>query len=260
MSKLKIIDTIKGSFNLLKKDSTLIVLFIPPAIFSLLYQRITNYVSDLMFMQAFLSDGLLLPPVLPVLLLILSFVIGFFFRVWASAGTILKVTELEKGSKLGLKEALTKGLRKVPKLLVPAIISLAISVLTITSLATVYTDYPLSLLGTGPLVIVLRVAVGCLFVIGLYVLVRLYLYSPACVLENDFGLKTSWKLVKGNRWRLLAIFLIFWVMSWLFSAAWIIGPFLSGVIVGPFSVAAMTLIYFQLKQAKSGGEEHKESP
>jgi hypothetical protein len=79
------------------------------------------------------------------------------------------------------------------------------------------------------------------------------------VLENDFGLKTSWKLTKGNWWKLLSIFLIFWVMSWLFSAAWIIGPFISGVIVGPFSVAAMTLIYFQLKQAKSGGEEHKES-
>ena len=258
ISELKIIDTIKRSFTLLKKDSTLIVLFIPPAIFSLLYQRITNYLSDLMFMQAFLLDGPPLPPVLPVLLLILSFVIGFFFRVWASAGAILKVTELEKGSKLGLKEALSRGLRKVPRLLVPAIIILAISVLTIVSLATVYTNYPLLLLSTGPSVIVLRVAVGCLFVIGLYVLIRLYLYSPACVLENNYGLKTSWKLTKGNWWKLLAIFLIFWVMSQLFSAAWIIGPFLSGVIVGPFSVAAMTLIYLQLKEAESSKEEHKE--
>jgi len=259
MLRLKIIDTIKRSFSLLKKDSTFIVLFVPPAIFSLLYQRITNYLSDLMFMQAFLLDGQLLPPVLPVLLLILSFVIGFFLKVWASAGAILKVTELEKGGKLGLKEALTKGLRKVPKLLVPAIINSAVFFLMGASLATVYTDFPLSLLGTGPFVIVLRVAIGCLFVIGLYVLIRLYLYSPACVLENNFGLKTSWKLTKGNWWKLLAIFLIFWVMSRLFSAAWIIGPFLSGVIVGPFSAAAMTLIYFQLKQAKSSGEEYTES-
>jgi hypothetical protein len=258
MSKLKIIDTIKRSFNLLKKDATLIVPFILPAIFSLLSQRIiTNYLDNLWVSIDLFSPE---PPSMrPVLLFIICYIVSFLLGVWASAAAILKVTELEKGSKLGLKEALTKGLRKVPKLLVPAIISLAISVLTIASLATVYTDYPLSLLGTGPSVIVLRVAVGCLFVIGLYVLVRLYLYSPACVLENDFGLKTSWKLTKGNWWKLLSIFLIFWVMSWLFSAAWIIGPFISGVIVGPFSVAAMTLIYFQLKQAKSGGEEHKES-
>jgi hypothetical protein len=259
MSKLKIIDTIKRSFNILKKDPTLIVLFILPAIFSLLSQRITNYLSDLMFMQAFLLDATPLPPMLPVLLLILSFIISFFLKVWALAGAVLKVTELEKGGKLGLKEALSRGLKKVPRLLVPAIISLAISVLTIASLATVYTDYPLSLLGTGPSVIVLRVAVGCLFVIGLYVTIRLYLYAPACVLENNYGLKTSWKLVKGNWWRLLAIFLIFWVMSLFFSVAWIIGPFLSGVIVGPFTVAAKTLIYFQLKETESNKEEHKES-
>jgi hypothetical protein len=230
-----------------------------PAIFSLLSQRITNYLSDLMFMQAFLLDATPLPPMLPVLLLILSFIVGFFLKVWALAGAVLKVTELEKGGKLGLKEALSRGLKKVPRLLVPAIISLAISVLTIASLATVYTDYPLSLLGTGPSVIVLRVAVGCLFLIGLYVAIRLYLYAPACVLENNFGLKTSWKLVKGNWWRLLAIFLIFWVMSLFFSVAWIIGPFLSGVIVGPFTVAAKTLIYFQLKETESNKEEHKES-
>jgi hypothetical protein len=262
MSELKIVDTIKRSFNLLKKDPALIVLFIPPAIFSLLYQRITNYLSDLMFlriMEDIGSDASPLPPMLPVLLLILSFVIGFFFGVWASAAAILKVTELEKGRKLGLREALSRGLRKVPKLLVPAVISLAIFVLTIASLATVYTNYPFLLLGTGPSVIVLRVAVGCLFVIGLYVLIRLYLYSPACVLENTFGLKTSWKLTKGNWWKLLAIFLIFRALSVFIKAAYIVGPFLSGVIVGPFSVAVMTLIYFQLKEGASSREEHKES-
>ena len=256
---LKIINTVKRSFNLLKKDPTLIVLFILPAIFSLLSQRIIDYLSSLMF-SMIIWDGPELAPMVPVLLLLIpSFIIGFFFKVWASAGAILKVTELEKGGKLGLREALSRGLRKVPKLLVPAIISLAISVLTIASLATVYTDYPLSLLGTGPSVIVLRVAVGCLFVIGLYVLIRLYLYSPACVLENNYGLKTSWKLTKGNWWKLLAIFLIFWVMSQLISLAWVIGPFLSGIIVGPFTVAAMTLIYLQLKEAESSKEEHKES-
>jgi len=260
MSKLKIINTVKRSFNLLKKDPTLIVLFILPAIFSLLSQRIiTNYLDNLWVSMSIGLDSPEPPSMRPVLLFIICYIVGFFFGVWASAGAILKVTELEKGSKLGLKEALSKGLKKVPRLVPPAIIILVISVLTIASLATVYTNYPLLLLGTEPSVIVLRVAIGCLFVIGLYLMVRLRLYAPACVLENTFGLKTSWKLVKGNWWKLCAILLIFWAMSLFFSGAWIIGPFLSGVIVGPFTVAAMTLIYLQLKEAESSKEEHKES-
>jgi hypothetical protein len=258
MSELKIVDTIKRSFNLLKRDPTLIVLFIPPAIFSLLSQRIiTSYLDNLWVSIDLFSPE---PPSMrPVLLFIICYIVSFLLGVWASAAAILKVTELEKGRKPGLREALSRGLKKVPKLLVPAIISLAIFVLTIASLATVYTNYPFFFLGTGPSVIVLRVAVGCLFVIGLYVLIRLYLYSPACVLENTFGLKTSWKLTKGNWWKLLAIFLIFRAMSVFIKAAYVIGPFLSGVIVGPFSVAAMTLIYFQLKEGASSREEHKES-
>jgi len=259
MPKLKIIGTIKRSFNLLKKDPTLIVLFILPAIFSLLSQSIIVYLLSSLMFSIMMWDVPGLPLMLPVLLFILPFIVTFFFRVWASAAAILKVTELEKGGKLGLKEALSEGLKKVPKLLVPAIISSAVFFLMGASLATVVTNYPLLLLGTVPSVIVLRVAIGCLFIIGLYVLIRLYLYAPACVLENNFGLKTSWKLAKGNWWKLFAIFLIFWVMSQLISLAWVIGPFLSGIIVGPFSVTAMTLVYFQLKQAKSSGEEHKES-
>jgi hypothetical protein len=258
MPKLKIINTIRRSFNLLKKDPTLIVLFIPPAIFSLLSQRMIPYLYSLFF-SAIMWDAQKLLPTLPILLFILSFIFRFFFGVWASAAAILKITELEKGSKLGLKEALTRGLKKVPKLLVPAIMSLAIFLLTIASLGTVYTNYPFLLLGTGPSVIVLRVAIGCLFIIGLYVLIRLYLYAPACVLENNFGLKTSWKMAKENWWRLFAIFLIFEVMSMIIDLAYIIGTFLSDLIAGPFIIAAKTLVYFQLEQAKSSGQEPKES-
>jgi hypothetical protein len=255
MPKLKIIDTIKRSFNLLKKDPTLIVLFILPAIFPFsIPSLIVNY---LIF--SIMWAALELPPTLFILLLILSFVAGFFFRVWASAGAILKVTELEKGSKLGLKEALSKGLKKVPKLLVPAIAGFAISILMVAGLMIAITNYPLLVLGTAPCVIFLRVAMGFLFIIGLYVVIRLYLYAPACVLENNFGLKTSWKLVKGNWWKLFAIFLILWAMSAIINLIPLIGWFLSGLIVGSFTITAKTLVYFQLREAKSSGEEHKES-
>jgi hypothetical protein len=256
MSEFKIIDTIKRSFNFLKKDPTLIVLFILPAIFPFsISSLVVNY---LMF---FIMWGTLgLPSILFILLLILFSIVGFFFSVWASAGAILKITELEKGSKLGLKEALSKGLKKVPKLLVPAIAGFAISILMVASLTIAITNYPF--ISMAPLVqdvglsnIVPRVAMGFLSIIGLYVAIRLYLYAPACVLENNFGLKTSWKLVKGNWWKLFAIFLILGAMSAIISRAYIIGGFLSVLIVGPFRITVKTLAYFQLREAKSSGEE-----
>lgn len=261
MSELKIIDTIKRSFNLLKKDPTLIVLFILPAIFPT--EIITNYLNNYL-MSSFMWGTPELPSMRSILLLILYFIAGFFFRVWASAGAILKVTELEKGSKLGLKEALSKGLKKVPKLLVPAIACSAISILMVAGLTIAITNYPFISMaplvqGVGSSNIVPRVAMGFLFIIGLYVAIRLYLYAPACVLENNFGLKTSWKLVKGNWWKLFAIFLILGAMSLIINLAYIIGSFLFGLIVGPFGITAKTLIYYQLREAKSSGKEHKES-
>jgi hypothetical protein len=265
MSKLKIIDTIKRSFNLLKKDPTLIVLFILPAIFSLLSQGIFVYLSSLIMFSSFMSDGVELAPIVPFLvLLISSFIVGFFFRVWASAAAILKITELEKGNKLGLKEALSKGFKKVPKLLVPTLVGLVVSASIVAGLSIAITNYPF--ISMAPLVqdgvptnIVPRLAMGFLFIIGLYIAIRLYLYAPACVLENNFGLKTSWKLVKRNWWKLFAIFLIFGAMSLIISRAYIIGSFLSILIVGPFITTAKTIVYFQLREAKSTGEEVNES-
>lgn len=259
MPKLKIINTIKRSFNLLKKDPTLIVLFILPAIFPT-EGIITSYLSTFIVFGPPQNT----PPTLSILLSILYFIVGFFFGVWASAGAILKVTELEKGDKLGLKEALYEGLKKVPKLLVPAIVGLAIYILLYASLMIVLiphilTGMPPLTQGVEPSIIVLRLAMGFLFIIGLYVATRLRLYAPACVLENNFGLKTSWKLVKGNWWRLFAIVLIFGAMSVIVSEIPIAGVFLRGLIVDLLTITAMTLVYFQLRGAESSGEEHKES-
>jgi hypothetical protein len=258
MSKLKVIGTIKRSFNLLKKDPTLIVLFILPAVFP---------VKSIMgnYLMVFILLGTLPNiPSTPIPFFILFLIVFFLFGVWASAGVILKVTELEKGSKLGLKEALSKGLKKVPSLLVPTIAGLAIYLIMVAGLTIVITNYPFirmaSLVqGVGPSNIVPRVAVGFLFVIALYVAIRLYLYAPACVLENTFGLKTSWKLVKGNWWKLFVIFLIFAAMSEIINRVPVIGRFLSDLIVSPLLITVTTLIYFQLREAKSPGEEHKES-
>jgi hypothetical protein len=253
MSKLKIIDTVKRSFILLKKDPTLIVLFILPAVFP-----IKSIIANYLMVFILLGTPLNIPS-LPIPFFILFFIVFSLFGVWASAGAILKVTELEKESKLGLKEALFKGLKKVPNLLVPAIAGLAIYLIMVAGLTIAITNYPFIRMASlvqdvVPSNIVPRVAMGFLFVIALYVAIRLYLYAPACVLENNFGLKTSWKLVKGNWWRIFAIFLIFAAMSAIINQAPVIGRFLSDLIVSPLTITVATLIYFQLREAKSSVE------
>jgi len=259
MSRVRIIDTIKRSFNLLKKDPIIIVLFIVPAIFPI--KSIMGNSLMVLILSGTLPN---IPSTPPIPFVVLFLIVFFLFRVWASAGVILKVTELEKGSKLGLKEALSKGLRKVPNLLVPVIAGLAIYLIMVAGLTIAITNYPFIRMAplvedVGPSNIVPRVAVGLLFIIGLYISIRLYLCAPACVLENNFGLKTSWKLVKGNWWRIFVIFLIFAAMSAIIDQAPVVGRFLSDLIVSPLLITVTTLIYFQLREAKSPGEEHKES-
>lgn len=255
MSGLKIIHTIERSFLLVKKDPALLLLFVLPALFPV---------------ERMISNGLMVfiivgPPepasTRSIVLLILYFVIGFFLGVWASAGAILKVTELEKGSKMGLQEALSRGLERVPRLLVPALAGLAFYVLIIVGITIAVTPY--MFVGTAspgedmsPSSIVLRVAMGFVVIIVLYFATRLRLYGPACVLERNFGLKTSWKLVKGNWWKLLAILLIFGVMATIIGRIPIAGVYLSRMIVDPLTLIAVTLVYFQLREARSSTEEH----
>jgi hypothetical protein len=258
MAELSIVNTVRRSFGLLKKDPALIALFILPALFPI---------------ERMVSNGLTLLIVLgppepssmrSVLLLILYFVVGFFFSAWASAAAILKVTELDKGSKMSLQEALATGLERIPKLLVPVIVGLALYVLMTVGLTIAITpDISTGISSPGQDVgsssILLRVAMGFLVVIVLYFATRLRLSAPACVLERNLGLKTSWILVKRNWWKIFAILLIFGAMAVIIGRIPRAGVFLRGLIVDPLTTIAITLVYFQLRGARSSGEEHQGS-
>jgi len=259
--KLNIIGTLKRSFSLFKEDPILIVLFILPAIFPIerILANLISYYLTLSIVGEFGEP----PSMPPIPLVTLYFIVGFFLAAWASAAVILKVRELEKGNKLGLKEALSKGLTKVPKLLVPAIVGLALYTLMIASLTTPVIPYIVTGMSppsqdVGSSVIALGVVIAFLFAIGLYVATRLRLSAPACVLENNFGLKTSWKLVKGNWWKLFAILLVFGVMSAIISQIPVVGVYLRGLLVEPITIAAMTLVYLQLSGAKSREKDAEE--
>ena len=258
MAGLSIIDTVRRSFGLLKKDPALIALFVLPALFPI---------------ERMVSNGLMLLIVLgppeptslrSILLLILYLVVGFFLGAWASTAAILKVTELDKGSKMGLQEALSKGLERVPKLLVPVIVGLAFYVLIIVGLTVAITPYMSAGISSpgqeaGSSSILLRVMMGFLAMIVLYFATRLRLYAPASVVERNFGLKTSWTLVKKNWWKVFAILLIFGAMAAIISRIPRLGVFLRGLIVDPLTTIAITLVYFQLRGARSSGEEHRGS-
>jgi hypothetical protein len=258
-SALRIIGTLERSFSLFRDDPILIVPFILPAMFPI-EGILVNFLSYYLTLSI-LGDSGGLPAMLPTPFVALYLIVGFFLGAWAWAVAILKVKELEKGNRLGLKEALSEGLKKVPRLLVPVITGLALYTLMIACLMTAIIPYVLT--GTsppaqdaGPFVIVLQVATGFVFVIALYVATRLRLSAPACVLENSFGLKTSWRLVRGNWWRLFAILLVLGAMSVIISRIAVAGLFLRGLLVEPITIAALALVYFQLREPGPSGGEH----
>jgi len=258
MAELRIIDTVGRSFGLLKKDPALIVPFILPALFPV--ERMVS--SGLMLLIVLGSPEA--PSLRSILLLVLYFVVGFLLGAWAAAAAILKVTELEKGSKMGLQEALSKGLERVPKLLVPAMVGLAFYVLMIAGITVAVAPHTfMGASSTGEGVssssVILRVAMGFLVVIVAYFATRLRLYAPACVLERNFGLDTSWRLVRKNWWNLFAILLIFGAVGVVISRIPVAGAFLRGLIVDPLTIIAITLVYFQLREGRSSGGEHQGS-
>jgi len=265
MSNVRIIDAAKRSFILLKKDPTLLVLFVLPALFPA-GGAITTYLTTLVVFGPVQNT----PPALSILLSLLYLLVGLFLGAWAVAGAVLKTAELERNGKLGLGRALSRGLRKVPRLLIPSIVTFAIATLMSAGQAAAVIGYPFIGMApvrpaVGPSSIAFRLAMGFLFLIALYAMVRLRLCAPASVLENNFGLKTSWKLAKGNWWRLFAIILIFLAMSAVISLIPVasvffiqVRAFFADLIVSPLLIAALTLAYLQLTEAKPRREEEKQ--
>ena len=263
MADLKITDVVEKTFKFVGRDPALIALFVLPALFPV--NRIVSSYATYLVMRATLGLGELPstpPSTPPAPLLAVYLVPGFFLGVWASAAGVLKVTELGNGGKLGLIEALYRGLRKIPRLLVPALAGLPLSTLMVSSLTTAVTYC--SLLTRGelsevvlpPVSSLVTLAAGSVgvFVVALYVLVRLRLSAPACVTKNSFGLATSWKAVKGNWWKVLAIFLVFGAVSAAVGRIPVVGTYLSELLGDLLGITAATIIYFQLTEAKSGTE------
>jgi len=263
MADLKIIQIVERAFKFLARDPALIALFVLPALFPI--NRIASGYLTYFIVSATLrqSAPIPLPPSGQSIPLLVAYLVpGFFLGVWASAGAVLKVTELGNGGKLGLTEALYRGLRKIPRLLVPALVGLPLSALMVSSLTMAVTYC--SLLTAGELseavlppvssLVVLAAGSVAVLVVALYVLVRLRLSAPACVTENNFGLTTSWKAVKGNWWKVFAIFLIFGALSAAVGRIPVTGTYLSELSGDLLGITAATIIYFQLTGAKSGME------
>jgi hypothetical protein len=263
MVDLKIIDIVKRAFKLVGRDPAVIALFLLPALFPI--DRIASGYLTYFILSATLrqSAPLPLPPSGQSIPLLVAYLVpGFFLGVWASAAAVLKVTELGNRGKLGLIQALCRGLRKIPRLLVPALIGLPLSALMVSSLTTAVTYC--SLLTTGessevvlpPVSSLVVQATGsaCVLVVTLYVLIRLRLSAPACVTENNFGLRTSWKAVKGNWWNVLAIFLILGAVSAAVGQIPVAGTYLSELSGDLLGITAATIIYFQLTGPKSDRE------
>jgi len=179
---------------------------------------------------------------------LLGFVLLIVLSTLATAACTRAVASAYLGRAAGWRESLGFGLRKVLPLIAVAIL-------------------------TG-----LAVMVGLLALIlpGLYVGVRLYLASPALVVEDESAtgaLGRSWKLVKDRWWStfgtILVSGLIIFVLGLLVGGLLTIpaqlgdsslvgailntvGQILSNAVTIPLQAAVLTILYFDLRVRKEG--------
>lgn len=116
--------------------------------------------------------------------------------------------------------------------------------------------------------IIIAISLVLLIIPGIYVLVRLAFIDPVVVLERTGigeALSRSWGLVRGSWWRAFGIGLLVFILTGLVEG--VVGGILSfsfdprlgnaigvivGIIVQPFAVSALVLLYYDLRIRKEG--------
>jgi len=135
-----------------------------------------------------------------------------------TSAVVLKTEAIKRKKEIGIGKSLSLGLRKMPRLLVANIIAAII-------------------IGLGLL---------CLIIPGIYLAVRLSFVTPACVLENNFGISRSWALTKSRFWELFALIVVLMIIGAIASAIPYAGMLISLFFVSPLATISYTLAYLKL--------------
>ena len=98
---------------------------------------------------------------------------------------------------------------------------------------------------------------AALFIPGIFLLVRLYFFEYNIIIDNKGiveSLKNSWKMTKGNWWRIFGLVIVFGIISSFASSIINLIPieFLSvaitSLIITPWQLSSFTMAYLQLKK------------
>ena len=232
MEDLDVISTLKKSFNIMLDDPGIIILYAFPAIISLI---MSLHISSLF--EGVMAGGVIagsfrnptyMAEITALLQVILIYtVISLIVGVIVMASVILKVGASENNTFIGFRDALSKGM----VYFVPLIIA--------------------------DIIVGLIIAAGFILLIipGIYFMVKLALFAPACVLEtgNLRCIKRSWEITKGRFLKIFYIILIITILSIVIGIGLPeVGSSIAGLIFGPIRTISMTLIYLEAKKAESG--------
>jgi hypothetical protein len=214
--KVKIIQTLKGGFNILKKNPKIFV----PALITALLSAYLFYIIIIDSFRTFFEALWIV-----VLLVIASLLVSLFL-----GGMIIRMAYDAKRGKPSLGKSARFVASKYITLLVASIIS-------------------------GIIVMLGFVA---LFIPGIFLGVKLFFVQYGILIGNKgvvSSLKNSWKITKGNWWRVFILMIVFSIVSMLISSVvaissvlGIITSLVASLLIIPWQLSSFTLAYLQLKK------------
>ena len=218
--KLDVIGTLEQGFRMVIDEPRFMLFFLVPVIMLLGVFALFGVTFFYSFGAAGATPALLDDPLMGLYMSAYLIALSLVALV-CMAGCIIKADASLKGKKMPVAEAFLGGIRAFPRLLVSLIIVSVIG-------------------GLGFI---------ALLIPGIYLMVRLMLAMPACVLEGKgLGIKSSWEISKGNWWRLFALTIIIALISSLLSFLIpVVGMVISYLFVSPASAICYAIAYRKLK-------------
>ncbi len=287
---------LKKAFKSIVQDPGYILLFLLPVLISIVFLGLfwliigvdlftlsQSYQNASEFMNMLqTSFGLLIGiGIIYAILLIIVY-------VTVQAAAIKKVEAQEKGERLSVSEAFSRGLSVFPRLFAAVLLFALIIVAPIIGLVA------LAILGTVttiiPLVCLSMLLLFIIIIPLIYFSIRLSLYAQACVLEN-LGpidcLKRSWHITKGSVLLIFVTGLILAIIAFAILAPFMainfattfttltstgvsynpfgsilysIGQLVAQLIIGPVYLIAYTLIYLSLSNKQKSASRTDVEP
>ncbi len=214
--KFNVVDTLENAFKTVFNEPEFMLLFVLPTVvmFGMMAMLGVTFLYSMgAAAPAYMGAGIF------GYMVVFIAVIYILFS-WAAASTVIKAEASSRRKRMKVSEAFSLGLSKTPKLIAANLIMTAIVVAGFVAL----------------------------IIPGIYLMVRLALVQPACVLDKKgLGIKSAWEASKGNFWRLFALMLLISVVSMVLSMVPLVGMFISLLVVSPAGLVAYVMAYRKLK-------------